>query len=60
MTVEDLFKKIGAQTMEIDALRQEIDRLTSIISSAQQNSVNDAIESTAAAKKAKGNSDKAE
>jgi hypothetical protein len=60
MTVEDLFKKIGAQTMEIDALRQEIDRLTAIISSAQQNSVNDAIESTANAKKAKANSEKAE
>jgi hypothetical protein len=60
MTVEDLFKKIGAQTMEIDALRQEIDRLTAIISSLEQNSVNNAIESTAGAKKAKGNSEKAE
>lgn len=60
MTVEDLFKKIGAQTMEIDALRQEIDRLTAIISNAQQNSVNDAIESATVAKKAKGNSEKAE
>jgi regulator of replication initiation timing len=31
MTVEDLFKKIGAQTMEIDALRLEIERLAEII-----------------------------
>jgi|APGre2960657373_1045057.scaffolds.fasta_scaffold02977_7 hypothetical protein len=35
MTVEDLFRKIGAQTMEIDMLKNEIERLKSIISAAQ-------------------------
>jgi len=35
MTVEDLFRKIGAQTMEIDVLKNEIERLKSIISAAQ-------------------------
>jgi hypothetical protein len=46
MTVEDLFKKIGAQTMEIDALRLEIDKLTKIVAQLQAESVNDAIEVT--------------
>lgn len=36
MTVEDLFKKIGAQTMEIDALKLEIDRLVTIIKELQE------------------------
>lgn len=35
MTVEDLFRKIGAQTMEIEALRAEIERLNAIVSSLQ-------------------------
>jgi hypothetical protein len=35
MTVEDLFRKIGAQTMEIDVLKNEIERLKSIILAAQ-------------------------
>lgn len=44
MTVEDLFKKIGAQTMEIDALRGEIAQLTEIIARLQADSTNDAEE----------------
>jgi hypothetical protein len=46
MTVEDLFKKIGAQTMEIDALRLEIEKLTQIVARLQAESTNDAIESS--------------
>lgn len=52
MTVEDLFKKIGAQTMEIDALRSEISQLTEIIARLRAESTNDAIESS------KGNAEK--
>lgn len=44
MTVEDLFKKIGAQTMEIDALRLEIDKLTKIVAQFQEESLSNAIE----------------
>lgn len=44
MTVEDLFKKIGAQTMEIDALRAEIAQLSEIIARLQAESTNDAEE----------------
>jgi hypothetical protein len=46
MTVEDLFKKIGAQTMEIDALRLEIDKLTQIVARLQADSTNDATEAS--------------
>jgi len=52
MTVEDLFKKIGAQTMEIDALRLEIDKLTKIVAQLQAESSNDAIDAS------KGNGEK--
>lgn len=52
MTVEDLFKKIGAQTMEIDALRSEIAQLTEIISRLQAEASGDSAE------KAKGNTEK--